>query len=446
MADEPLSAPIFAPSHFPKIEGTKALIVINMQNLTISAGPGGQSVIQEPPDLTDKIKVTVPYFRRLGGEVIWVTTVVPEDPGRPANPNSEDGTHGEEASDSALTQRLVDLFKYLPSSSQVSAFSTLDSPERTTKYKEQSHKWSMDEEDRLRSDEKIDDDSVGFPQFVHVEHGYDLVDELQPLVDPVKDLVVRKNYYSAFDETGLLLSLRMKMVTHIYLAGALTNMSIYNTAADASSHGFQVSVIEDCLGWRSESQHLEAMHKMADVLGVSGVDSEEIIEEAGGRPLAEFRRDPAKPTGSHSRRAANFSARGGKSEASEQTLGEGDSSIIHNAVSAPLAGSAFDSLKAEILWQVLKHRGGEVPRRVAVQGEILSGGSSPLYRHPADESPPTLPFTPTVEKIGKEMEQLLGQPFNHVLIQMYRDGDDNISEHSDKVRADMPAKIGEQID
>lgn len=58
--------------------------------------------------------------------------------------------------------------------------------------------------------------------------------------------------------------------------------------------------------------------------------------------------------------------------------------------------------------------------------------SFPIYRHPADESPPLLPFTLTVEKIRRHVERALNHPINHVLIQHYRDGTDHISEHSDK--------------
>lgn len=58
--------------------------------------------------------------------------------------------------------------------------------------------------------------------------------------------------------------------------------------------------------------------------------------------------------------------------------------------------------------------------------------SFPIYRHPADESPPLLPFSPTVERIRKHVEDALHEPVNHVLIQHYRSGADYISEHSDK--------------
>lgn len=58
--------------------------------------------------------------------------------------------------------------------------------------------------------------------------------------------------------------------------------------------------------------------------------------------------------------------------------------------------------------------------------------SFPIYRHPADESPPLLPFSPTVQLIRQCVQSVLNHPVNHVLIQHYRDGNDYISEHSDK--------------
>lgn len=58
--------------------------------------------------------------------------------------------------------------------------------------------------------------------------------------------------------------------------------------------------------------------------------------------------------------------------------------------------------------------------------------SLPIYRHPADSSPPLLQFSPIVETIRQHCARVLDQPLNHVLIQHYRSGADYISEHSDK--------------
>ncbi|KAJ7229977.1 hypothetical protein GGX14DRAFT_344618 [Mycena pura] len=113
-------------------------------------------------------------------------------------------------------------------------------------------------------------------------------------------------------------------------------------------------------------------------------------------------------------------------------LGTGDSYLTLDVVPASLAEAAFDRLKTEVKWDVMHHRGGEVPRLVAVEGEVGSDGSFPIYRHPADESPALHPFSPTVDAIRQHVQKVLQHPVNHVLIQLYRTGADCISDHSDK--------------
>lgn len=113
-------------------------------------------------------------------------------------------------------------------------------------------------------------------------------------------------------------------------------------------------------------------------------------------------------------------------------LCERDTDIIENLLPADLEKGVFDKLRDEVEWKRMSHQGGEVPRLVAVQGEVAGDGSIPVYRHPSDESPPLLPFSPTVLAIKAATEKHLGHTVNHVLIQFYRDGKDYISEHSDK--------------
>jgi nicotinamidase-related amidase/glutathione S-transferase/alkylated DNA repair dioxygenase AlkB len=116
-------------------------------------------------------------------------------------------------------------------------------------------------------------------------------------------------------------------------------------------------------------------------------------------------------------------------ETSGDRLGEGDSRIIPEI---DLPSDAFERIRAEVSWQKMYHMSGQVPRLVAVQGHIQPDSSIPIYRHPADETPPLKPFTPAVDQARILVEQILGHPLNHVLIQLYRDGQDSISEHSDK--------------
>jgi nicotinamidase-related amidase/alkylated DNA repair dioxygenase AlkB len=123
-------------------------------------------------------------------------------------------------------------------------------------------------------------------------------------------------------------------------------------------------------------------------------------------------------------------------------IAEGDSRIINDFFPPdhkhptnplrPLCELIFTQLHNEVRWQKMMHQQGEVPRLVCCQGEFGEDGSMPVYRHPADQTLPLLHFSPKVQVIRRQAEKLAGHPLNHVLIQMYRSGNDYISEHSDK--------------
>ncbi|KZV66988.1 hypothetical protein PENSPDRAFT_584601 [Peniophora sp. CONT] len=117
---------------------------------------------------------------------------------------------------------------------------------------------------------------------------------------------------------------------------------------------------------------------------------------------------------------------------SEATFGAGDTHLHFNLLPNDVCADIFARVKREVEWSVMHHRGGEVPRLVAVQGDVAEDGSCPVYRHPSDESPPLLAFSPTVQLIREHVERVVQHPVNHALIQLYRGGTDYISEHSDK--------------
>ena len=80
----------------------------------------------------------------------------------------------------------------------------------------------------------------------------------------------------------------------------------------------------------------------------------------------------------------------------------------------------------------MNHKGSQVPRLVSIQGDIGPYGEQPLYRHPADEQPELVSWTPMALVCRDIVSQCMGQSLNHALIQKYRGGRDNIGEHSDK--------------
>ncbi|KAJ4983907.1 isochorismatase family protein family [Stagonosporopsis vannaccii] len=126
----------------------------------------------------------------------------------------------------------------------------------------------------------------------------------------------------------------------------------------------------------------------------------------------------------------------------DDRIAEGDSLIIYDLIdpgfchpsnpTQPLADTIFRQLNSEVRWQKMLHQQGEVPRLVCCQGEFGDDGSKPVYRHPADNMLPLLHFSPAVQWIRRAAEKQIGHPLNHVLIQLYRGGNDYISEHSDK--------------
>lgn len=126
-------------------------------------------------------------------------------------------------------------------------------------------------------------------------------------------------------------------------------------------------------------------------------------------------------------------------------IGEGDSRILFASVDEQdrergqqgiscTAGEvpSFTSLKNEIYWQKMYHASGEVPRLVCVQGQREPDSAMPVYRHPSDQSLPILHYSPLVRAMSEQVQRIVDHPVNHCLIQLYRNGQDFISEHSDK--------------
>ena len=538
------------------------MIIINAQNDSLYESD--EIYICKNHDFVGRLKLLIPYFRRIG-DIIWVHTEMSQASKAPSpdaakteeamKKNGDKSRKEQKMQDDQLEddtkrrddRKAVSGKESLPVKSTRSGSPSpthdVQSYHPSSRTKSMMHRASAQARAQQRTanmgvfngdqgsvfEENIIRSRKGQQQKFYVggTYGAETCDELKSVVDESADMMLVKQYYSAFDQTALLTALRMRLVTELYICGSLTNVGVYSTAADAVQHGFEVNLVEDCLGYRSEEKHEEAMRQMADIMGANGVDSEELIEESGGRevpddeepmfngpglngidvgvlsiehspatpervtkspvashagsdesfpkPRSEAKRlvriNLKEPSSSYTADESQSSAKvngdkqarkrrhklsnqasplpspgmsSTKSRSSlrasasltmgpEDDIGAGDSKLILKVLKKPLREDAFALLKEEIDWQTMHHRGGMVPRLVAVQGEIGVEGGVPVYRHPADESPPLLDFSPTVQRIRKQVEKAVGQPLNHALIQLYRDGVDNISEHSDKV-------------
>ncbi|EMD60200.1 hypothetical protein COCSADRAFT_249936 [Bipolaris sorokiniana ND90Pr] len=701
----------------PKFQTHQALLAIGLQNDFIL--PDGRLPVNTSTGFLDRIQTLVPKFRELSGNVIWVQTLYETDRIATGADTGEgdalvvggliDGDEsGPEAGDDDLAKEAASL----PAQSKSSKHKqrALDllkrvSARRKTLPKEIA-KASVEEDDELfllKSERRT-------PACVPKTPGAEFIDFVTQQMERPADAVIRTTNYSAFQGTNLLITLRARLVTELFICGCITNVSVLATVIDAARHGIKICVIEDCLGFRKQTRHELALKRMDDFFDAYLVNSEEILENdpavipqkpemssngamsdskqnektvedllakmslgENGKALLEKELRPdeksvagqnkqptdqefsdmlvkgatvpdaqeekpklvktkirmrsgktkkkkkkgkegeqndddadvtAEPSASvtsdkvdstpitdgatsksagtpadaqctsqitkagsaadlrekearqhvlknaasvpllsakceekDKNRLSGFSdrvrislSRAHKSEPGsdakrgpapsskaasiiskqdekeiqqilvedskpasvskpelpaellqdkttlspsattpveetakasnknkhpklkslanlpvlgpEDEIAEGDSRIIHDFLpsdlyhpshpSQPLKDLIFGQLYNEVRWQKMLHQQGEVPRLVCCQGAFGDDGSMPVYRHPADQTLPLLRFSPKVQIIRKQAERLVGHPLNHVLIQLYRSGNDFISEHSDK--------------
>jgi alkylated DNA repair dioxygenase AlkB len=122
-------------------------------------------------------------------------------------------------------------------------------------------------------------------------------------------------------------------------------------------------------------------------------------------------------------------------------FGSGDETrLLLDVLPKELADRALHELQSQVVWCTMMNRGGDVPRLVSMQGDLIDG-CEPVYRHPADEQPQMVSWTPISDELRRAVEAALSQRVNHALIQWYRSGRDWISEHSDKTLDVAPKSV-----
>ncbi|KAI4951783.1 hypothetical protein J4E86_007199 [Alternaria arbusti] len=660
----------------PKFQTHQALVLVGLQNDFVTSE--GRLPVDTQTGFLERIQTLIPKFRELSGNVIWVQTLYEAD--RIAT-GADTG-----AGDTLVVEGLLDGEENNNEAEEELAkeAASLPAPSRSSKHKERAlallkrvsarrktlpkevakAKAEEDEELFLLKSEKRT------PACVPDTRGAEFADAIAKQIELPADVVIQTTNYSAFQGTDMLITLRARLITELFICGCITNVSVLATVIDAARHGVKIHVIEDCLGFRKESRHELALKRMEDFFSTYLVNSEEILkedttiiatktsapadstkseqtmeermaklslardiiekraaqgaagaaedktegdkpelvkskvrmrknrkskkkakdreaskedgEETNGEPSTsanQVTKDPSPPittaptviphsastepqrmskiakagsvadlrqkegkqhmlknassvpalsakagdekeknrltelsdrvrmsltrapkseSGSESKRGSISSAKPAPTTpkqddkeikqptvaaaqpeqptvstpeadsppttpAKAATMGkppklqslatfpvlgpgdhiaEGDSRIIHDFFPAdffhptepskPLKDTIFTHLYNEVRWQKMLHQQGEVPRLVCCQGAFGDDGSMPVYRHPSDQTLPLLRFSPKVHIIRKRAEALVGHPLNHVLIQLYRSGNDFISEHSDK--------------
>lgn len=243
----------------------------------------------------------------------------------------------------------------------------------------------------------------GMERVCHVEEKGDIdnaiIGDVVSLIDRENHIVLdTQQHCSAFESSRLEKYLRKEKISELCFAGVASNAQVVlvKTMLQSLHLGFKSCLVSDVC--QSEQSPEEIMTQ---------------IVAAGGqiKTLQALFRDM-------------------------DTFGEGDSQVIYDVVTPDerkAMGITCHNILNEVKWCIMRNRGIQVPRLIAIQGEVDPvTGAQPLYRHPADEQPALVPFTPAVNSLRLYLSEKLNQPFNHVLIQYYRDGKDNIGEHSDK--------------
>lgn len=273
----------------PHFKTHQALLVIGMQNDFIQ--PDGRLPVSTENGYLDRIQTLIPKFRKLNGNVIWVQTLYEED--RIANDantgegdamvvgglvdgdesSTEGGVEEEPIKDlapekakSKHKQRALDILK------RVSA-------RRKTLPREVA-KATVEQDDELflmKSEKKM-------PACVPDTHGAQFADVIAMQFELPADSVIKTSNYSAFQGTPLLMTLRARLVTELFICGCITNVSVLATVIDAARHGVKINVIEDCLGYRKQSRHEVSLKRMDEFFDAYLVKSTEILarEPAAG--------------------------------------------------------------------------------------------------------------------------------------------------------------------
>jgi len=117
----------------------------------------------------------------------------------------------------------------------------------------------------------------------------ELAEGLEPRAD---EYLIRKRRYSAFFATELELVLRSYGASSLVLLGALTDVCVHYTFADAHQHDYHCRVVTDCVGGSSFAAHQAALSAMQYLQRDCLVSSAEVLEgfasvgEPGGVGIA----------------------------------------------------------------------------------------------------------------------------------------------------------------
>ncbi|MBO9532963.1 MAG: cysteine hydrolase [Solirubrobacteraceae bacterium] len=104
--------------------------------------------------------------------------------------------------------------------------------------------------------------------------GTELADGLEPLRD---EYLIRKRRYSAFFGTELEIVLKAYKAETVILVGALTDVCVHYTFADAHQHDYVCRVVTDAVGGSSPEAHAASLRAMEYLQRDALITSDELL-------------------------------------------------------------------------------------------------------------------------------------------------------------------------
>lgn len=121
--------------------------------------------------------------------------------------------------------------------------------------------------------------------------------DIQPLKDTLKDVQLVAKHHSAFESTSLLLTLRSRLITEIFLCGVHATSRICATATDAARHGMKITVIKDLAVEDPGKQQEDALTDLQRDIGAFVSYSAAVIRRLAHRQQAGINGSYDRPDG-----------------------------------------------------------------------------------------------------------------------------------------------------
>ncbi|RDW62709.1 hypothetical protein BP5796_11011 [Coleophoma crateriformis] len=275
-----------AEGDLPFVRTRSALLALDLQIDFI--GKDCLLPVSNPANFVENISNLVPRFRT-SGDVIWFRSQFEKSRviNCNTNPESESVITDNEVSAEALEQEARQASLAASTISQ----NNHNAPARSAGAKS----LQVDKDYELKPDEDVAELTE---TFLTIQPGQqpliglqqsptsNLARSIVEKFDSLRDLIFQKSHYSAFKDGKLVQTLRGRFVTEIYICGTLTNISVFATAMDAARHGYSITLIEDCCGYRSKARHDEALRRLTEFTGCDVISSAELVQDLQEREWA----------------------------------------------------------------------------------------------------------------------------------------------------------------